>query len=283
MTPGSEKTLRFPLDDVKLKRVDKVRNIEKPAVSNKWMALAPLEFSMTVDEVGSFYAKNGNYVEYSVEIGAMPSTVELFLNGSIYGAILHQRAILPIHGSSFIFDGNCVMLCGHSGSGKSSLTASFCINGGQFLTDDVTPILFDYDKPEVWPRSGRIKLWEDSLEQLGQRKEGLAKIREVDEKYYYELESSLREPCPLHHVLILGVTDTDEVTFRQIQKTEAFTYLHKEIYRREFLGAMPKTESAYLKKISTICNRVPVTRVGRPASISIDEMRQEIADFIHSE
>ena len=280
MATDSKINPRFPLDDVELRSVDKVRQIANPEFSNQWMALASREFFMEVEEVGSFYAKNGNYVEYSVERGALPSAVELFLNGSVYGALLHQRAILPIHGSSFIFNGTCVMLCGHSGTGKSSLTASFCLHGGEFHTDDVTPILFEEDEPRVWPKSDRIKLWEDSLQQLGKKKQGLAKIRTVDEKYYYELESARTDPSPLHHVLILRVEETDSVSFRNVEKTEAFTHLHKEIYRRGFLGAMPETESAYLKKISTICNRVPVTRLGRPASISIREMRKKIADFL---
>ena len=278
MTFHPRDRLRFPLDDIELKRVENVQTVDRPVISSSWMSIAPQEFYMIVEEVGSFYARDGNYIEYSIESGALPSAVELFLNGSVYGALLHQRSILPIHGSSFMFEGICVMLCGESGAGKSSLTACVCLNGGEFLTDDVTPILFEDDKPRIWPRSGRIKLWEDSLKQLGMKKDGLVKIRSIDEKYYYELESSRTAPLPLHHVLILDVAD--DVSFRRVERTEAFTYLHNEIYRREFLGAMPETESAYLDKISAICNQVSITHVGRPGTIPLTEMKDVLLDYL---
>jgi len=42
------------------------------------------------------------------------------------------------------------MICGDAGAGKSSLTASFCLEGAEFLTDDVTPLLFRDGKPFIW-------------------------------------------------------------------------------------------------------------------------------------
>ncbi|NBC04335.1 MAG: hypothetical protein GVY20_11600, partial [Bacteroidetes bacterium] len=178
----SENIIHFPLDDVEIHEVDKTREVQKPIYSNNWMSINPDEFSMTVENVGSFYAGGGNRIEYSPNEKADESSLELYMNGSIYGAILHQRQILPLHGSSFIYDKSGVMFCGDSGAGKSSLTTSFCLNGADFLTDDVTPILFKEEKPHIWPKSGKIKLWDDSLQQFKKEKRQLTKIRPEDEK-----------------------------------------------------------------------------------------------------
>ncbi len=246
------------------------------------MSIGPSEFSMTVKNVGHFYACNGKKIEYSPDEKTDAASIELYMNGSVYGAILHQRQILPLHGSSFIFNRSGVMLCGDSGAGKSSLTTSFCLNGGEFLTDDVTPILFNEKKPVIWPKSGKIKLWDDSLQQFEKEKNDLTKIRPEDEKYYFEIESNQTEAYPLNTILILQVTDDDEVSFEEVQKVEAFSYLHKEIYRREYLFAMPETESAYLKKISSICEQVTITKVQRPQTISIHKMREIIENHLQT-
>ncbi|MCG2590289.1 hypothetical protein [Rhodohalobacter sulfatireducens] len=277
MCNQSDKAIPFPLDDVKINQVDQIPEIEDPLYSNNWMSISPVEFSMTVENVGSFYAGGGNRIEYSPDKKADEASLELYMNGSIYGAILHQRQILPLHGSSFIFNHSGVMFCGDSGAGKSSLTTSFCLNGAGFLTDDVTPILFKEEKPHIWPKSGKIKLWDDSLQQLSREKQDLTKIRPEDEKYYLEIESNREEAYPLHTILILQVTEDDEVSFEKVQKVEAFSYLHQEIYRREYLFAMPDAESDYLKKISAICNEISIFRVNRPISIQIDEMRKIVS------
>lgn len=278
----SENIIPFPLDDVEINQVEHIREVKHTVYSNNWMSIGPNEFSMTVKNVGRFYACNGKQIEYSADEKADAASIELYMNGSVYGAILHQRHILPLHGSSFIFDNSGVMFCGDSGAGKSSLTTSFCLNGAGFLTDDVTPILFDDEKPEIWPRSGKIKLWNDSLQQFRKEKDNLTKIRPEDDKYYFEIKSNRKEAYPLHTILILQVTEDDEVSFEKIQKVEAFSYLYQEIYRKEYLFAMPEAESAYLEKISGICEHVSITKVLRPQSISIGKMREIIEDHLKS-
>lgn len=276
----SKNRIPFPLEDVEIQKVEQVREVKNSVYSNDWMSIGPSEFSMTVKNVGSFYACNGKRIDYKVHEKADDASLELYMNGSVYGAILHQRRILPLHGSSFIFDDSGVMFCGDSGAGKSSLTTSFCLNGAKFLTDDVTPILFENEKPYIWPKTGKIKLWDDSLEQLKKKKNNLTKIRPEDEKYYLPIKPNQSHAFPLNHILILQVTDGKEVSFEKVQKVEAFSYLHQEIYRREYLFAMPEAESTYLKKISSICSEASIYRVNRPKSISIDKMQMEVETFL---
>lgn len=158
--------IHFPLKDVIIKEVTTARKVDDPVYADGFWQMNQNEFSMQVEGVGSYYACNGNEVEYAPLPSATPESVELYLNGSVYGAVLHQRKILPLHGSCFIEQGMGVMLCGDSGSGKSSLTTAFCMNGAEFLTDDVTPIVFDNNKPFILSFSDRIKLWKHTLENL---------------------------------------------------------------------------------------------------------------------
>lgn len=274
------KQIPFPLDDVEIRRVDEIRTVQNPVASNDWMSLNTSEFSMRVENVGSFYVRDGNFIEYSPHENTDAASLELYMNGSVYGAILHQRKILPLHGSSFVYNNSGVMFCGESGAGKSSLTTSFCLDGATFLTDDVSPILFDKQKPLIWPKTGKVKLWDDSLQQLKREKDNLTKIHPEDEKYYFPIESTQTEAFPLHQIFILQIDDVEIVSFETVKKAEAFSYLHQEIYRREFLMAMKQTEAAYLEQISSICNHVRITRVTRPAAISIEDMNRSVRKYM---
>lgn len=188
---------KFPLSDVVIRRVEVTRKVEDPLYADGFWQISQNEFAMKVEGVGEFYACNGSEIEYTPFPDATLASVELYLNGSVYGAILHQRHILPIHGSSFVWQGKGIMLCGESGAGKSSLTAAFCMAGAQFLTDDVTPLVFDDGKPFIVPLSDRIKLWEDSLQQLNHDKTQLTPITPVDEKYYFPMEKVVSQQFPL--------------------------------------------------------------------------------------
>ncbi|MBW6480992.1 MAG: hypothetical protein K0B37_16295, partial [Bacteroidales bacterium] len=90
----------FPVTDIMLRRVETPRKVSAPAFANHIWQINQYEFAMQVEGVGSFYACNGNEVEYMPAEGAAKESLELYLNGSVYGAILHQRNILPLHGSS---------------------------------------------------------------------------------------------------------------------------------------------------------------------------------------
>ena len=131
----------FPLKDVTIKIASEKKLVEFPLFEDGSYCLNQHELSMDVREVAWFYVSGGNFISLVPYPDADEMTIELYLNGSAYGAILHQRKILPLHGSCFSYEGSGVMICGDTGAGKSSLTASFCLDGAEFLTDDVTPLL----------------------------------------------------------------------------------------------------------------------------------------------
>jgi hypothetical protein len=317
----------FPVGDILPRKVSKVRRVSDPVYADSSLMISQHEFSMEVEKVGSFYACNGSEVEYAPAKGATRASLELYLNGSVYGAILHQRGILPLHGSSFAWRGSGIMLCGESGAGKSSLTAAFCMAGAEFLTDDVTPIVICDGKPFILPLSDRIKLWEDSLLQLNREKSGLTAICPGQEKYYFPMEKGNHRSFPLHRVFIIEVTEDEQVhgnngsrvdaggtqtevagatdnfttgtmktsllkekqkeTFyeqkieiSELEGINSFAALRNEVYRWEYLSAMPETEAGYLDKLLDISRSVEVTRVRRPGNMGIGEMRRFLEELL---
>jgi len=276
---------KFPLSDVILHRVETPRTVTAPVYAGNLWQINQNEFAMQVEDVGSFYACNGSEVEYAPVEGATEASVELYLNGSVYGAILHQRKILPIHGSCFVWKERGIMLCGESRAGKSALTAAFCMTGAQFLTDDVTPLVFTNGKPEILPLSDRIKLRDDSLLQMNIEMDGLTSITPGEKKFYFPMEKSTHRNFPLHRIYIIEPAETEAVETIILQGIESFTAIRNEVYRWEYLQAMSETESGYLEKLLSINQAIVVTKVKRPAGISItgmlDFLRKQIEENVN--
>lgn len=269
---------KFPLDDVLLKKVKTPRTVRVPLYADNFWQLNQNEFAMQVEGIGRFYACNGNEVEYSPAEDATLASVELYLNGSVYGAILHQRNILPLHGSSFAWKGRGILLCGESGAGKSSLTAAFCMSGAEFLTDDVTPVHFNDGNPEIIPLSDRIKLWNDSLSQLKQETSCLTAVTPGYEKYYFPMQS-MNANFPLNQLFIIEPADVTKTECEVLRGTKLFTSLRNEVYRWEYLPAMPGTERYYLEKLLILTQKVETLKIKRPHKIPIEEM----LDFLNKQ
>lgn len=274
--------LKFPLPDVDIEITSTKKEVDSPTYDDGFYRLNETEFSMDVKEVGWFYAAQGNYINLVLYPEATRASVELYLNGSTYGAILHQRQLLPIHGSAFIFKEKGVMLCGESGAGKSSLTAAFCKDGCQFLTDDVTPIVFTDERPYILPLSDRIKLWQDSLEQLSLENENLMQIWAGYDKFYLPVETDETEPYPLDFIFIIDKHDCNEVSIEELKGIHKFEHLRNEIYRWEYLQGMKSTEVNYLKQIIDINTHIRIFRVTRPETIEIGKMRSALETHIRS-
>jgi hypothetical protein len=271
---------RFPLGDVIIVNTREKQRVTAPLFEDFYCSMNQDEFSMEVEGVGCFYVSRGNFISVVPCRDASPDAIELYLNGSVYGVILHQRKILPMHGSSFLYGGRGIMICGDAGAGKSSLTASFCLNGAGFLTDDITPVVFRDSLPYIWPMSDTIKLWGDTLKQLEKAEEGLQRIYPDTEKYYFPMSGNAGNIYRLDQVYVLEVKDKGEISFAEITGIEKFTALRGEIYRKEYLEGMPENERLYLSYLVDISNNVKIFRVSRPLKAGVSEVTKAFLDWV---
>ena len=273
-------TFRFPLKDVTIKVTDQKTSLSSPLYSDEWNHINQQEFALDVEGVAWFYANNGNYIEICPYTSDDPTAIELYLNGSVYGAILLQRMILPLHGSCFNYLGKGIMVCGESGAGKSSITAAFCLDGAGFLTDDISPMIVKDNLPFILTLSDRIKLWDDSLAQLNLTKNGLTKIDRDSEKFYLSLDAEKKDSFPLRQLFVIEIHEKKGTEFREIRGAEKLTIIRNQIYRLEYLQGMPQNESAYFHNLVDISNAVKITLVKRHVDISILHLMDLIKNYI---
>jgi len=126
------------------------------------------------EDVARYRVCDGKSILVEQAAGAPEQNVRLFLLGSAFGALLHQRGLLPLHANAVDFGGKAIAFMGESGAGKSTLAAWFHDRGYPILADDVCAIGFDDQRrPRVQPGFPRLRLWLDALESSGRSAAGL--------------------------------------------------------------------------------------------------------------
>ncbi len=273
--------LDFPIPDIELKQINGTFPIiMNPRFSRPNFAINDDEFYLDVRNVAQYQAIKGSKILYSLYENADKASVELFLQGSVFGAILHQQGILPFHGCSFDYKGKGILICGNSGAGKSSVTMAFCLNGARLINDDITPVRVSESQSLMIPMKSKIKLWDDSLEQLNINRQDLVRIRPQLKKYYIEADIVIKEERPIDHFFILYVHNKNEYVVQELDGMKKYNALRKQIYRRSYLKGMPEREKQYFMELFKLAPSCRVTVITRPDKSRIHDTMDKIKEEI---
>ena len=273
--------LHFPLSDIELEQITgSFPDIENVRFRRPNFAINDDKFFLNVREVAQYQAVNGSKVQYILYKNADQASVELFLNGSVLGAILHQKGILPFHGSSFDYKNKGIVICGNSGVGKSSVTMAFCLKGAKLINDDITPVIVNNNHSFLIPMKSKIKLWDDSMDQLNIDQQELVQIRPHLKKYYLKSDNVANENQIIDHIFILSVHNKNEYIVQEHDGIKKYNALRKQIYRRGYLKGMPLREKQYFKDLFNVAASCRLTEITRPRKIQIVETMARIEEEI---
>lgn len=123
---------------------------------------------LIVPDVAKFRISGGDTIIVEPNAEVAERNVRLFLLGSAFGALLHQRGLLPLHANAVEVGGKAFAFMGESGAGKSTLATWFHDKGHLILADDVCVISFN-EKGEAiaCPGLPRLRLWLDTIQLTG--------------------------------------------------------------------------------------------------------------------
>lgn len=258
---------------------EKIERLSDPRYSRPYLQIDERDFFLEVNDVACYHVHNGERILVHPCKGSDPAAVKLYLNGSVLGALLHQRGLIPLHGSSFSYNGKGIVVCGHTGSGKSSVVAAFCQNGGHFIDDDISPIRIAEGGGTILPIHTQMKLWSDTLKKLGIDYRDFDKIRASFDKYYLPAPDILPREQKLDHVIVLQMHNKDEFLAQELYEVQKFNTLRRMIYRKMYLKGMPETEKRYFRQLANLEKSVKVTIIVRPSNSNI----YDTMEFIKSE
>jgi hypothetical protein len=242
--------------------------ITEPEAGPGYSAL-PQAALLTVPEVGRYLIREGREITIEPLPGCNERGVQLFLLGSAFGALLHQRGLMPLHANAIDIGGRAVAFTGHSGAGKSTIAAWFNDRGYTVLSDDVCVISFDPSgRALAQPGLRRLRLWNDALQATGRHAGDFHRSfddRDGRDKYDVPTdEERAAVAVPLAAVYLLG-TAPDDASTGQIDRligVEAIDALVSNTYRGQFVTMIGGT-APHLATCIQVARRVPVFRAER--------------------
>ncbi len=236
------------------------------------------EFLLRMDHVASFYAHNGNEIIVKKLGKAAEGEISAFLTGTTFGALMHQRRLLPLHASAVIYNGKCLVFSGISGAGKTTLAAAIVNAGGTLVADDISVIDFKGERPAVCPAFPTMKIWEDSLKHLGLSSAGLEPVRSELKKYYLPVSRFSSAYTGIHKIFVLNTHNKPEVEVKPLQGVDKFRVLKKHTY---LFRGIPHTglEKNHFHLVNQLASIIPVILLTRPnGEFNTDKLLQIIVE-----
>lgn len=208
------------------------------------------DVSLTVDRVARYRIRGGREISIDPYPNASARNVRLFLLGSAFGVLCHQRGLLPLHANAIVVNGQAVVFAGQQGIGKSTLAAYYQSRGYGVLCDDVCVVSFgEGGRPLAWPGMPRLKLWRDAAETFGYDSRKLERVVDELDKYNVPLMAPVTKgPFPVARMYILSDRAADAATeIVPLTGSTAVQAIMANTYRNVYLQPMRLTGANFVQ------------------------------------
>ena len=263
-----------------------VRRGEVPAVEGASIGLNLLgdDAFLLIPEGGHYLMRDGRELIVDPFAGVSDRNVRLYLLGSAFAAILHQRGLLPLHANSIIVDGRAIGFMGHPGAGKSTMAAWFHDSGFDILGDDVC-VVSGGETPIAHAGIPRLRLWREALEASGRTVDGYEMSFDHYDKYNVPIGDEIAgaDQAPLSHLYLLDdAGGSARSAIEPLHGAAAVEALVANTYRGGYVQIMGRTERHLLACIQ-LAQKVPVFRVSREWGLEgIADQAKAVADHSRS-
>lgn len=262
-----------------------VRGVRRP-----WQTPTPMHG--VIDEHGwrlSGVAEHGAWVKahgnpssgvITVETSESDHDVAVALASSFLPAVLVQSRQAIWHGSALRCRGASLLVMGHSGRGKSTVSAGLIGRGWALVSEDVTVLTTD-GRPV--PGIPALRMAVNSLLALGYDPASLASVfsPEFDDgKRWLPVPVSRdADPMPaLSAVVVLGPRASRREPAERLSKPEAFAVLMAHRYR---VRGIPDHPENHTRQAAWVATHVPVWRLSCLSSLaSIDDTLEEVENMV---
>lgn len=210
--------------------------------------------------------EQGNRISYEKK----GEVSDLLLGGYLLGwglsMLCHQQGRLALHGSCVAGPDGAILICGNSGSGKSTVTRELLSRGYTFLADDISVLQFSDNTVSASPAFPYQKLCRDAVERLALPQEELIYIDEKKDKFLVPYKGSFpTAPVPVCGLAFLTVTEKDTLTVTELSGVDKFRTCMNTLFLKPLFG-----ESLYAPENGimglNLAARIPVYRIERPAN-----------------
>lgn len=227
--------------------------------------LSENEFLLPIDQIATFWVKNGNSITIEMESNVSFNQVKPYLYASAMGALAHQRKLFPFHASAIKINGKAYLFCGESGVGKSTLAGYFNKLSYTVLSDDISIVKSDGSNFEVEYGFNIIKLTENSINALE-----LGPVQKFFQEEY-ETKFAVKTTLPqkpttevLGGIFILQKANKSSFSISEVKGWLKFSQLINHCtFRQKFINPMG-LEKAQFDFLNLIFHHIPIYHINRP-------------------
>ncbi|MBI2864245.1 MAG: hypothetical protein HYX94_06740 [Chloroflexi bacterium] len=251
--------------------------LESPKAEGPFFQAKPGQLLLSIDRVARFLVADGSDIVIEPAPGACEEVIRTFLVGSLFGALLHQRGMLPLHASAVEMGGGAVAFAGPPGRGKSTLAATFFRRGHRVLADDVCAVSLDgQGRPVLSPGYPRLNLRPDSLARMSIAPDDLPCTQNAAKRALPVGDGFSPAPVPLRALFELHTSELDKLEVAEVVGTEKLRLIRENTFRPQFLLGNGQL-GRYLQTALPVVQQVRVARLSRPGdSFALDE----VADLV---
>ena len=125
---------------VTIRRGPVPESLPGPSASGPTWQIAGRQFLFRIPDIARFLLTDGSEILFAPESDETSADIPIFILGSAFGILLHQRQQIVIHASAVRVGKKAVLFCGQSGAGKSTMAAALAQRGFPLVTEDVCAI-----------------------------------------------------------------------------------------------------------------------------------------------
>lgn len=240
---------------------------------------------LVVPDCGRYLIRGGSEIVVKPDDGASDRKVRLFLLGSAFGLLLHQRKLLPLHANAVEIGGEATMFMGPSGVGKSTLAAWFHDHGYRIVADDVSVVTFDEaGLPYVQPGLPRLRLREDILLATGRSPDEF-RLSFAGPDAHRKRDVHIARPEAVDRetrVASIVLLQDGESDLTRLHGATSVDALFSNTYRGQFVELAHGVQDHWIG-CTALANTVPIYQVGLRGSLSrLDESCERLIRQLHA-
>jgi hypothetical protein len=230
--------------------------------------VAATEYLLHIPGVARYYVCNGNDVRLEIAPDVHLADVTTYLLGSVFGVLCHQNGLLPLHASTIECGDVVAAFLGESGAGKSTLAACLQRRGHRIVSDDICLLRPDADDLRVVPVAGWLKLWNESLQHLGETPVEQNRVFSTDDKFRLFLPNSGSERPRLSRVVFLAKDQDSQAqpSLQPLPLLEAIAGLMEMTYAG-YVPALAGQQSRIFQQCARVFQHAQAWRLSVPWSL----------------
>lgn len=251
-------------------RIERDRNMEQlippEAIEQPWaLQLDRTGAIVYLKDTAVFQVRNGREILIVPAPGASAQDIRLPLTGTIMAILLYQRGSLVLHASAVNLNGQAIAFLGHSGEGKSTITAALHAQGHALIADDIAAVTLNDGSATLAASFPQLKLCEDIAQILNCQPEALHPLHPHLAKQGYRPADTFQvDSLTLHQLYILSSGPDLHISPLSLQ--DAALELCRHTYLSTLFHSGDATQFLQAAALAKAC---PVYRLQRPRDLAL--------------